>query len=318
MQETIINTVHLALRLTIPFLLISLGGLFCLKTGVFNLALDGFALFGCFTSVAGTYYTGSVLGGVLFAGITTSLLALIFAVFVLELKVDAIVCSLAMILICTGITRYLLSAVLKSNGRFVLESSLALKPIDIPFLENIPIVGQALNNLTPLAYIAFLLVPVIHIILYKTKFGFQMRVVGLNEQAAEATGVNIKRVRYIGLIIGGFICGLAGAQLALSINMFNVGMSDGRGFTAFVILVMADSRPVPALLASLMFGGSEAAILKLSGYGINAQILAIIPYLLAFAVAILPLASKHMAIQIKRHFAARTYIAPIEKLPGDE
>ena len=316
-MDTITSIVQLTLRLTAPYLLLTLGGLFAFKTNIFNLSLDGFGIFGCFISVTGAFYTGSVFMGVIFAVLSTSLLALLYAVFVLELKVEPIVCSLAFIAICGGLTRFLLEPVLGAKGRFLMDSAYALRQVNVPFLEKIPYVGPLFNNQTPLVYIALLSVVLIHILLYRTKFGFQLRMVGLNEEAAVASGINIKGVRYICLLLNGMFCGLAGAQMALPLNMFNVGMTDGRGFTAVVILMLSDSRPIPAFLASLMFGFSESMVLRLSGYGFSSQILGMLPYVMAFIFAILPFALKITRLHIKRRNAKRNYMIPAGKPPED-
>ena len=98
---------NLSVRLAAPVILICLGGLFSIKVDIFNLALEGFTLFGCFAAVVGTYMTQSVMGGILFAVLLTLLVALVYALFVFELDVDPIICALACTTIATGLTRYL-------------------------------------------------------------------------------------------------------------------------------------------------------------------------------------------------------------------
>lgn len=312
-MELIFSTLHTAMRLMIPYLLISLGGLLCYKSGIFNLALEGFAILGCFAAVAAAKVTGNVLLAIIFSMLITSVMGAVFAFFVLKFKVNPIVASLAFNLIGEGLSRYLLSSFFGVSGRLVLDASLELPVHNVPILKNIPILGDVFNNLTSLAYIAFLLVIVMHVVMYKTKFGFQTRIVGLNETAAISVGVNANRVRYIGLILGSAICGLAGAQLALSVRMFNVGMTGGRGWTAVVILMMADSRPVQTLLLSLLFGVADALIMKLSGQSVASQLLATIPYLLAFVITLIPLLTKRMRIANIRHNARRAFLISNEK-----
>lgn len=304
-MDMFLSAAHSAIRLTIPYLLISLGGLFCFKTNVFNLALEGFSLFACLASVAGTYYTQSVFGGIMIAMLATGLYALIYAAVVLELNVDPIVCSLAFNLLSAGITRYLLMPLFNTSGRFVLGTSLGLNPIDVPILKDIPILGDIFNSQTLLAYLSFILVGVVYVFMYKTKTGFHMRIVGLNEKASASAGVSSKRIRYLAIILCGVFCGLAGSQIALSLNMFNFNMTDGKGWTAVIILMMTDSRPVWTLVASVLFGVADAIMVKLNGYGISAQILAMIPYLLAFIFTVLPLFSKKMRVKLIRNRAAK-------------
>lgn len=300
-----ISAAHSALRLTIPYLLIALGGVFCFKANIFNLALEGFALFACLAAVAGTYFSQSVVIGIFIAMVATAIYSLLFAVFMLEFKVDPIVCSLAFNLLSAGITRYLLTPLFNTSGRFVLDSSLGLAPISLPLLKDIPGLGKIVSDQTALAYIAVLLVFVVHCFLYKTKIGFHLRVVGLNEKASESTGVNSKRTKYLAMALCGTFCGLAGSQMALSLNMFNVNMTDGKGWTAVIILMMTNSRPVMVLLASMLFGIADATMVKLNGYGISSQILAMLPYILAFIFTVLPLAIKKGKIVLNKKHAAK-------------
>jgi simple sugar transport system permease protein len=309
-MELVTTVVGQSVHLMIPVLLISLGGFFALKVNVFNLALDGFALFGCFAAVAGAFYTQSVFGGVLVAAAATMGLAAFYAAFVLELKVDAIVCSIAFIIICGGLTRYLLVPLFDANGRYVLSPDLALQTFSVPGLSSIPIIGGIFAGQTALTYVALIAVVIVHIVLYRTKFGFQMRIVGYNEPAAIAAGINVKRIRYICLLANGLFCGLAGAELALSLNLFTVDMTDGRGFTALAVLIMANLRPVPILLVSLLFGFSDAMVLRLSGDGVNPQLLGTLPYLLALVVAVLPFLIRNARARARQNNAERRYLSP--------
>ena len=149
-------------------------------------------------------------------------------------------------------------------------------------------------------YLALLMPFVVHIVFYKTRFGLTLRSVGLNEEAARSAGLNVRATQYVCLALCGIFCGLAGAQLALSLNMFSVGMTDGRGYTALAVLIMADSCPILSMLACFMFGISDAVVLALSGTGYNAQILDMLPYVLALLVAVLPLLIRTIARKVKR------------------
>ena len=137
---------NLSVRLAAPVILICLGGLFSIKVDIFNLALEGFTLFGCFAAVVGTYMTQSVAGGIAFAVLVTLLIALIYALFVFELDVDPIICALACTTIATGLTRYLLVPVFGVSGRFILPSELALPTLHFELLEHVPMIGPILND----------------------------------------------------------------------------------------------------------------------------------------------------------------------------
>ena len=148
---------NLSVRLAAPVILICLGGLFSIKVDIFNLALEGFTLFGCFAAVVGTYMTQSVAGGIAFAVLVTLLIALIYALFVFELDVDPIICALACTTIATGLTRYLLVPVFGVSGRFILPSELALPTLHFELLEHVPMIGPILNDHSILVYLALIL-----------------------------------------------------------------------------------------------------------------------------------------------------------------
>jgi simple sugar transport system permease protein len=231
----LISLLELGIRHAAPILLIAMGCLFSSKVGIFNLALEGFTLLSCFFSVVGAYFSNNVWVGVLCGLATGVLTSMIYAVFILKLKVNPVICALSINTLVTGLTRYLLKPIFNTSGRFVLSSSLALPTIHFDFLENAGIFS-VMNDKTILVHFAFLLPFILYYVLYHTEFGMNMRVVGLNEEAAVATGVNTNKIKYTALLMNGILCGLAGAELALEVYMFNVGMTNGRGYTALSAL----------------------------------------------------------------------------------
>lgn len=305
----LLELLNLSVRLAAPVLLVAFGGLFSLRVNIFNIALEGFMLFGCFASVVGAHLTGTVLGGVLFGAAVSLLMTMLYAVFVFELGVDPVICAIAVITIASGLTRYLLIPIFGASGRFILPAALALPTLNLPWLAAIPILGPIFNNHSILVYLALLLPFALHLFLYKTNLGLSIRAVGLNAEAASAVGIGVKRVRYFALAMNGILCGLAGAQLALSLNLFNVGMTNGRGFTALAALTLTGSEPILTLLACLLFGVSDALVLTLSGEGYPVQILSMLPYVLALAVAVFPPVIRKLAKRAKRRKAERLAIA---------
>ncbi len=304
----IVTILSTSVRLAAPVLLISLGGLFALKCNIFNLALDGITLFGCFMSIVGTYFTGNALAGVVCGAVSGIILCMIYGVFVFELRVDAVICAIAFITICNGLTRYLLNPLFHTSGRVIIDSALALPTIHFEFLEHIPYLGPILNDKTALVYIAFIAPFLIHLLLYRTQYGLNLRAVGLSNEVANSAGINLGFVQYSALALNGLFCGLAGAQLALSLNLFNIGMTNARGFTALAVLIMTDSRPLLTLLACLMFGFADAMVLQLSGTGYNAQLLEVLPYLLALIIVVVPLAGRRIIGKVRKRNTERKMI----------
>lgn len=304
----IINLLSSALRLTTPVLLITMGGLFSLKCNIFNLAIDGFTLVSCFASIVGAYLTNSVFLGAVIGTSAAIIFCLIYGAFVYELNVDPVICAIAFISICSGLTRYLLNPIFNSSGRVIISNELKLQPIHIAFLDNFPLLSQVLNDKTVFVYFSYIAPILIWILLYKTRYGLNIRSVGFSEEVANSAGINVKFTRYSALAFTGFFCGLAGAQLSLSLNMFNVGMTDSRGYTALAVLIMTDSAPILSMLACLMFGLSDALVLQLSGTGYNAQLLEALPYIVALCIVIVPIAIKRTAENLKRKTTARKII----------
>lgn len=305
----IISLLNLSVRLAGPVLLVALGGIFASRVNIFNLALEGFMLMGAFSSIVGAYVTDSITGGILIAGLVGILLTLTYAVFIFELKVDPTICAIAVITIASGLTRYLLIPIFGSTGRYILPQKFALPTLHFALLDYIPVLGPALNDHSLLVYLALILPFAVHILFYRTSFGLSARAVGLDDAVASSTGISPKRIRYIALAINGLMCGLAGAQLSLSLNMFNVGMSNGRGFTALAAITLTRAEPVPTLLVCLLFGFAEAIVLALSGQGYPVHILSMLPYFLALVAAIVP--------PVIRMIVARTKQAAAERgIPG--
>ncbi|MDR0841377.1 MAG: ABC transporter permease [Christensenellaceae bacterium] len=278
----------LTVRLLVPTLLVALGGIFSFRIKVFPLGLEGYMLAGCFLAVTGTYLFGSPYLGMAFAAILVMLLALIFAFFVIELSVNPVICAFAINTIVAGMTRFLMIPVFGSSGRIYLDSALALPRFQVPIIKSIPIVADIFNNHSALVYVALLLPFVIQFVYYKTNYGLSLRATGAYEEAAVAVGISTRKVRYIALMTTGCLAGLGGAQLSLTANLFNVGMTDGRGFTALAAIVLSAGEPIRAFLGCILFGLCDALVLNLSSEGIPIQFLSMLPYILAILFAVMP------------------------------
>lgn len=284
----IVSILTVAVRHAGPILLVAMGGLLAVKANVFNLALEGFMLIGAFASIVGAYYSNSVLIGILTGVLASTFLIIIYAVFIIELKVQPVICAISIITLTGGLTRYLLNPIFGVSGRYVLSSSLAMPSVHMKWLDKIPFAGQILNGHSLIVYFALILPFILYFLLYKTTFGLNLRAAGLNEEAAVSAGLNTKRIKYSALIANGILCGLGGAELALSVYMFNVGMTNGRGYTALAAIILSNAHPIGALAACLLFGLAESLVVSLSTSGISSYLLGALPYLMALIAAVLP------------------------------
>ena len=261
------------LRLATPLILAALGGLFSERSGVINIALEGMMLAGAFTAAAVTWAVGNPWVGLL-AGMGAGLvMAAIHAIACIRYKADQVVTGTAINILMIGLPGFL-------SGAFFLSSG---STPQIPKEQLIP--------WTPIV-IAIALVPLSWYVLYRTPFGLRLRSVGENPEAADAAGVNVARVRYSGVLLSGILAGIGGAYLSIGqSSLFTRNMTSGRGFIALDALIFGKWKPVPTMLACLLFGFTEAVSIQMqgvvklpSGDDIPVQFVQMVPYVLTIVV----------------------------------
>jgi simple sugar transport system permease protein len=285
-----------SIRVSIPIMLAALGGLLCLRAGVFNIALEGQMLVGSFTAIVVTEWTvgiGQTLGlpstwfgiiGGLLGGLA---LSMVFAVSILRYRADHIVAGIAINLLALGVTGFALKTIFDAQGVFRPTDMVPLPKIMFPVIEDIPLVGETISGHTPLVYLTFVIVGITWVALYRMPRGLNLRSVGEQPDAARTAGIGVHRVRYQAIAWSGLLCGLAGAHLSLGYaSEFTENMTQGRGFTAFVAAIFGQLDPILTMLASLVFGFAEALGLRiqLEGIGLSPAIVQMFPYILAVVV----------------------------------
>lgn len=282
---TLLNSVF---RFATPILLAALGGLICDRVGVFNIALEGLMLMGAFFAIVGDYYSANAFIGVLSACLGGLLVALFFGLMVIQLKGDMIVVGIATNLLASGLSIFLLRGIFNVKGAFQDPRLVGLKPIQIPIIENIPIIGPLVSGHTWLVYLSWLLVAGLTIFLFRMRLGLRMRGIGEQPEAAATLGVNVNLLRYYAVLASGVLCGLAGAQLSLgNVTLFVENMSAGRGWIAVVAVMLGQSNPVGVFVASMLFGFADSLGFRLQGLGLPSQFTAMVPYLVTMLVFVL-------------------------------
>lgn len=272
------------IRVATPLVLAALGGLFSERSGVINIALEGKMLAGAFTAAAVTYAADTRLGmgaaspwaGLLAGMIAGLFIAAIYAVSCIRFKADQVVSGAAINILMLGIPGFLGGALFLSSG----------STPQIPKDHLLP------QSPWIIAIVILALVAGIWYVLYKTPFGLRLRSVGENPEAADAAGVSVSRIRYSGVLLAGVLAGLGGAYLSIGqSSLFTRNMTAGRGFIALAALIFGKWKPVPTLLACLLFGFTEAVSIQMqgvfklpSGEDIPVQFIQMVPYVLTIVV----------------------------------
>ncbi|MCL4295074.1 MAG: ABC transporter permease [Anaerolineae bacterium] len=275
-DATLLNSTF---RFVTPILLAALGGLICERVGVFNIALEGLMLTGAFAAVAGSYYAGSGIGGVLTGVAAGVALAAIFAYFAVTLRGDMIVLGIALNLLASGLTVFLLRTIFGVRGAFQDPRLQGLGKLDIPGLEALPILGPLLSGHSWVIYLSWLLVAAMQLLLFHHALGLRMRGVGEHPEAAATLGVSVTGLRYLAVLLSGALCGLAGAQLSLgNVTLFVENMSAGRGWIAVVAVMFGQAHPLGVLAASVLFGLADSIGFRLQGLQMPSQFTGMVPY----------------------------------------
>jgi ABC-type uncharacterized transport system permease subunit len=276
-DATLLNSTF---RYITPILLAALGGLICERVGVFNIALEGLMLWGAYFAVVGSYYAENAFVGVLAAMGLGIALAAVLGVIVIPLKGNMIVSGIALNLLIAGATVFLLRAMFGVKGAFQDPRIQGLGKINIPIIENLPVLGPILSGHSWLVYLSWALVVVVYILLFKTSLGLRMRGVGEQPEAAATLGVNVNWMRFGAILASGALCGLAGAQLSLGqVTLFVENMSAGRGWIAVVANMLGQANPIGVFLASVLFGFADSIGFRLQAYGLPTQFTGMVPYL---------------------------------------
>jgi simple sugar transport system permease protein len=279
-------------RTATPIAIGAMAGIWCERSGVINIAIEGMMLFGAavgFTTLfllRGAYPEQAVefhmFLGVTSAIITGGLVAMLHAWLSITFATDQIVSGTVINILALGSTNYIRRAVLLSNeGGFD-----KLRVIEIPFLSKLPAIGPIFSG-QPIFYLMFVVIILTHIVLFQTRWGLRTRAVGENPEAADTLGIKVNRIRWTNVIIGGMIAGLAGAWFSLeSSGRFTNGMTDGKGFISLAAMIFGKWTPAGSFGGALLFGFSEALgfRLQIENIGVHIQFLQMVPYVVTLVV----------------------------------
>ncbi len=270
------------IRITAPILFAALGAVIAEKAGVCNIGLEGTMMISALFGTLISYWTQSWLIGVFGAIVVGILLGLMMGFFALKLKTDIILAGIAVNMLGSGGTIFLLYMFtgMRGNTGALVSPNILIPTVNIPLIEKIPVLGEIISGHSLLTYVAFLLVWVIWMLLYKTSLGLNIRAVGENGNAASSVGVSVLKIKYIAIAISGALAGFGGAFMSMYYSQgWNSGMVAGRGFIALAAQAMGHGEPVGTMLSSLLFGLAQALRTKVSGMqGVSSYLVSLIPY----------------------------------------
>ncbi len=267
---SIISFGTVLLNSSTSILFASLGVLLMHLSGVMNIGAEGMMLIGAFSGVAGSAMTGNVWLGALFAMVMTGISGLVYAYCTVIMKANQVVVGIALNIFADGITTTLYRMIFgMGSSSTKVDSFTKMGPLNVP------------------VYIGILLVILLTVFLYKTKYGLQVRGAGEYPLAIDSAGMSVNKIRYISVIAGSMIIGLGGAYLSLGeLSFFTEDMVTGRGYIALAAVIFGRYTPVGTWLAVLVFGAGEVMVYRLqaASVGIPTQLILMIPYLLTVIV----------------------------------
>ncbi len=289
----VVNLLQGTLAASIPLILGALAGCMCERSGVINIAIEGQLLFGAFAAAVVASFFGILWLGLIAGSLAGGLLGALLAVFAIRYLVDQIILGVVLNVFASGLTGFLYDRALVPYQNS-LNSPATYLPVKIPLLGDIPIIGPVFFDSTIFLYITYVMLVLVQVGLFSTRWGLRVRAVGEHPTAADTVGIRVLATRYRNVILGGMIAGIGGAYLTIgSAGNFTPDMSSGMGYIALAAMIFGRWTPLGSLGAALLFGFTLElqSILATINVPIPSNILAMAPYL-ATIVAVAGLVGK--------------------------
>ena len=288
-------TLDATLRVATPLILCAMAGLFSERSGIIDISLEGKMLMASFAAGTLAALTGSAIVGLAGAILVSVMFSLIHGFACITHKGNQVISGLAINILASGLTVTLGIAIFAKGGQTpMLSREARFSSIELPFAEaagTIPFIGpiykEIISGHNILVWCALIAVWITSYIIFKTAFGLRLRAVGEKPEAVDTAGISVSGLRYRAVIIAGILCGIAGAYLSIAHGAgFGREMTAGKGYIALAALIFGNWRPVPALVACLMFGFLDAVAARLQGVEvpvigqIPTDLILVLPYLL--------------------------------------
>jgi simple sugar transport system permease protein len=278
------------LATAVPLILGALAGILCERSGVINVAIEGQMLAGAWAGALVGTLAHNLGVGIVAALVAGGLMGLLLAMFSIRYLVNQVVLGVVLNVFALGVTGFVYDALMQPN-QDSLNNPAIFSNIAIPVLSDIPVLGPLLFDANIIVYLTYVLIVVVDVALFRTRWGLRTRAVGEHPKAADTVGIKVLAMRYRNVVMGGAVAGLAGAYLTIgAVGAFSKNISSGKGFIALAAVIFGGWSPRAAIGAALLFGFSDALGTVLSFTStpvtIPSNLLAMLPYLATlFAVA---------------------------------
>ena len=271
-----------------PLVFATVGELITEKSGSNNLGVEGMMLMGAVMGFRAALNTNSPFMALLAAMLAGAAGALIFGFLTVTLRANQIVTGLALTIFGTGFAQFVGQPLLGSMAPSNITT--AFSKVPIPGLSNIPVIGPIVFNQDLFVYISYIVCIFAAIYMYKTRWGRNLKALGENTAAADASGINVKLYKYVHILIGGALCGLGGAYLSLvRMPIWQENIVNGRGWIAVALVIFVSWNPVKGFFGAILFGGLSILGMKMQamGFGISQYLVDMIPYLVTIIIVVL-------------------------------
>jgi len=282
----VVNLLSGTLDDSIPIMLGALTGVVCSTSGVINIAIEGQLLFGAFCAAIATSVTGSLWLGLVCGALAGSVVAILLGLFAITYLVNQVVLGVVLNTLILGLTGYLYNAIMVPYGN-TLNNPNTFSPYKIPLLGDIPIIGPVFFDSSVFLYLTYLILAVVQVGLYRTRWGLRTRAIGEHPLAADTVGIRVIAMQYRNVILAGLIAGIGGAYFTIgSVGSFGIDMSSGEGYIALAAMIFGRYTPFGAIGAALLFGFTTQlqSILSSINVPIQSNLLLLTPYVVTIIV----------------------------------
>lgn len=274
-----INFWFTILRCTTPVLFATLATMIADQSGVLNIGVEGAMTVAALFGVLGSGFSGSLFVGLLTGLAAGVLFTMLLAYCVLHLRANAVITGVALNLAASGGSVFLLYTITGDKNTSNSLPSLAFPSVNIPLIQDIPVIGRVLSGHNIMTYLSFLVAVVLYLLLKRTGFGIRIRSVGEAPQAAQSVGINVVRVRYEAMLLSGILSSFGGMYLSMGyVNRFTAGMVAGRGYIALATNAMAAGNSLTGMFSSVLYGLGSAVAIYLQNENVDPYLISIIPY----------------------------------------